>query len=145
MTTATATISQHFQTVPSIEPSSAARWAGRILSGLGVLFLTFDAGFKLLAAEAAVKAGPDLGWSPDAIHLLGIIQVVCLVAYLVPRSSVFGALLWTGYLGGAIATHLRVGSPLLSHTLFPIYIALLLWLGLWLREPRVRALLPLSR
>ena len=73
---------------------------------------------------------------------IGIIQLVCLVLYLVPRTSVLGAVLMTGYLGGAIATHVRVSSPLLTHTLFPIYVALLLWAGLCLREPRLRALVP---
>jgi hypothetical protein len=146
MTTATAAISQDFSatnTVPS--RSRGTLWGGRIASGLAVLFLAFDAGFKLLAAEAAAKSGPDLGWSPDSIHTLGIIQLVCLVAYLVPRTQVLGALLWTGYLGGAVATHLRVDNPLFSHTLFPVYIATLLWLGLWLRDARLRVLLPVSR
>ena len=142
MTTAAAAIPQVFQTTTR----ASALWGGRIASGLAVLFLAFDAGFKLFAAEAAAKHSADLGWSnAQAIHTLGIIQVVCLVAYLVPRTQVLGALLWTGYLGGAIATHLRVGNPLFSHTLFPVYIAMLLWLGLWLRDLRLRALLPFSR
>ncbi|WP_437739906.1 DoxX family protein [Sorangium sp. So ce1504] len=149
MTTASAAISQHFQPVTSHvrseAPSRAALWGGRVASGLAALFLAFDGGFKLLAAETAAKHSADLGWSGEAIRTLGILQAVCLVAYLVPRTRVLGALLWTGYLGGAVATHLRVGHPLLSHTLFPIYIAALLWLGLWLRDARLRALLPLSR
>src|SRR5262245_11961410 len=143
MTTASAAIPQVF---PTTTPARAALWGGRVASGLAVLFLAFDAGFKLFAAEAAAKHSVELGWSSaEAVHTLGVIQVVCLVAYLVPRTQVHGALLWTGYLGGAIATHLRVGSPLFSHTLFPIYVATLLWLGLWLRDLRLRALLPLSR
>jgi hypothetical protein len=72
-----------------------------------------------------------------------MLQLACLVLYLVPRTSVLGAVLWTGYLGGAVATHVRVGNPLLSHTLFPIYVAALLWGGLWLRDQRVRSVLPL--
>ena len=87
------------------------------LAFAGVLFLTVDAGFKLLATAAAAEASADLGWTGDSIHTLGIIQVVCLVAYLVPRTQVLGALLWTGYLGGAIATHLRVDNPLFGRGL----------------------------
>jgi len=85
----------------------------------------------------------QLGFPEGVIVWLGLIQVACLVTYLVPRTAVLGAVLWTGYLGGAIATHVRVGSPLLTHTLFPIYVAAFLWLGLWLRDHRVRAILPL--
>ena len=73
---------------------------------------------------------------------LGVVQLACLAVYLVPRLSVMGAILWTGYLGGAVATHVRVGNPLFTHTLFPVYIATLLWLGLWLRDERLRAVLP---
>jgi hypothetical protein len=147
MTTASATISQQFSAShrSGQAASRTALWAGRIVSGFAVLFLAFDAACKLLSLEMAVKTSAQLGWSADAIPTLGVIQLVCLVAYLVPSTSLLGALLWTGYLGGAVATHLRVGNPLFSHTLFPIYIATLVWLGLWLREPRVRALLPLSR
>jgi hypothetical protein len=76
------------------------------------------------------------------VLVIGVIELVCLVLYLVPQTSVLGALLLTGYLGGAIATHVRVGSPLMSHTLFPIYVALMVWGGLYLREGRLRALLP---
>jgi hypothetical protein len=130
---------------PPLAPSRAALWGGRISSGLAVLFLTFDAGFKLFASLEALESGPDLGWTVQSVRVLGWIQLVCLAAYLVPRTRVLGALLWTGYLGGAVATHLRVANPLLSHTLFPIYIATLLWLGLWLCDLRVRALLPVTR
>lgn len=127
---------------PARAPASKkAVWTGRVLSGLGVLFLAFDAVFKLTASEAAASASAQLGWSSSSIFQLGLIQLVCLAVYLVPRSAVVGAVLWTGYLGGAIATHLRVGDPLLTHTLFPLYVAALLWGGLWLRDQRVRALI----
>jgi hypothetical protein len=92
----------------------------------------------------AAEATQQLGYPPHLLPVIGWIEVICLVLYLVPRTSVFGALLWTGYLGGAVATHFRIGNPLPSHTLFPIYIATLLWLGLWLRDRRLRAVLPLS-
>jgi hypothetical protein len=123
--------------------SSRARLAGRILSGLAVFFLAFDAGLKLLAAPEAIQGTTELGYSAAVIVPLGVVQLVCLAVYLWPRTSVLGAVLWTGYLGGAVATHVRVGSPLLSHVLFPTYLALLLWGGLWLRDRRLRALLPL--
>jgi hypothetical protein len=116
-------------------------WTGRVLSGLAVAFLVFDAGFKLMVTPEAVAATAELGWSADVMPLIGVIELVCLAAYLVPRTAILGAVLWTGYLGGAIATHLRVHNPLFSHTLFPIYIAILIWGGLWLRDRRVRALI----
>jgi hypothetical protein len=118
-------------------------WTGRVLSSLAVLFLLFDAVGKLARPQAVIDGTTQLGYSADVLVPLGIIQLVCLILYLIPRTSVLGALLWTGYLGGAIATHVRMGNPLFSHILFPTYIAALLWLGLWLRETRVRALLPL--
>ena len=126
------------------KPSSKALWAGRTLSGLAVVFLLFDATIKVLKLAPAVAGTVQLGYPESVIVGLGVLQLVCLLAYLAPRTSVLGALLWTGYLGGAIASHLRVGDPLFSHTLFPIYVATLLWAGLWLRDPRLRALLPLQ-
>ena len=121
--------------------STRQLWAGRVLSGLAVLFLAFDAAMKLFRMAPAVEGTTQLGYPESAILPIGLIQLACLIVYLVPRTSVLGAILWTGYLGGAIATHVRVGSPLVSHTLFPIYVAALLWAGLWLRDRRVRALL----
>ena len=124
---------------PTASASSAARWTGRVLSGIAVLFLLFDATFKLFATAEALAGSPDLGWSLQQLPTLAAIQLACLALYLVPRTAPLGAVLWTGYLGGAIATHLRVDSPLLTHTLFPIYVAALLWGGLYLRDARVRA------
>lgn len=121
--------------------SPKALWTGRILSGLAVLFLMMDAGMKLFMIPNAVEATVQLGYPSHLIVTIGIIQVVCLIAYVVPYTAPLGAVLWTGYLGGAIATHVRVESPLVSHTLFPIYVAALLWGGLYLRDWRVPALL----
>jgi hypothetical protein len=121
-------------------PGKKAVWAGRVLSGLAVAFLAFDAGFKFMVTPEAVAATAELGWPADVLPVLGVLELVCLAVYLVPRTAILGAVLWTGYLGGAIATHLRVQNPLPSHTLFPIYIAVLLWGGLYLRDRRVRAL-----
>jgi DoxX-like family len=120
-----------------------ALWAGRILSGLAVLFLLFDATLKVLQLPVAVQGTRELGYPESVILGLGIVQLVCLVLYLVPRTSVLGAVLWTGYLGGAVATHVRIGHPLFSHVLFPVYVAALLWAGLWLRDERLRAVFPM--
>lgn len=127
----------------SVLSSRKALWAGRVLSGFAVLFLGFDATGKLLQPPEFVEGTTRLGYSASVIFPLGVLQVVCLLFYVIPRTAVLGAVLWTGYLGGAIATHVRVGSPLFSHTLFPIYVAALIWGGLWLRDRRLRAVLPL--
>jgi len=113
-----------------------------ILTAFAGLFLVFDTVVKLLKLPPAVQGTTELGYPAGAVIWIGLIELACLTLYLVPRTSVLGALLLTGYLGGAIATHVRVGSPLLSHTLFPIYIALLLWGGLYLRETQLHGLLP---
>lgn len=122
-------------------PSRGALWTGRVLSGLAVLFLAFDGAFKLFVPPEAIEGTAVLGWAPHTIVPLGILQIALLVIHLVPRTAVIGAVLWTGYLGGAIATHVRVGNPLFSHTLFPIYVAAFLWIGLALRDRRARAIL----
>jgi hypothetical protein len=121
------------------------QWTGRVLSTVAVLFLLFDASGKLLRPKAVIQGTADLGWPVSALLTLGVLQVICLIAYLVPRTSVLGAILSTGYLGGAVATHLRLGQPLFSHILFPTYLAALLWGGLWLRDRRVRQLMPLCQ
>ena len=127
-------------------PSPRSRktlWAGRALSVFAVLFLLVDATFKVLVLPAAVEATTQLGYPAGTIFPLGLLQIALLIIYLVPRTSVLGAVLWTGYLGGAVATHVRVGDPLFSHTLFPIYVALFLWAGLWLRDERLCSVLPM--
>jgi len=120
--------------------------AGRILSGLVILFLLFDAGTKLAAPQVAIKySPPGLGWPLDVptMTMLGILLLVPTLLYIWPRTAILGAILVTGYLGGAIATHVRIGSPLFSHSLFGVYLGVMLWGGLWLRDPVVRALIPL--
>jgi hypothetical protein len=116
-----------------------------VLTTLAVLFLTFDTVIKLLRLAPAVQGTVALGYPEHAVAVIGAIELVCLALYLVPQTAVLGAVIFTGYLGGAVATHLRIGNPLLSHTLFPIYVAALLWGGLYLRDPRLRAMLPLRR
>ncbi len=129
----------------SAATSSRTLWAGRVVTALAVLFLTFDLGLKLLGSKEAVEGTAQLGWPPALLPTLGLIQLACLVLYLVPRTAPLGAVLWTGYLGGAVATHLRIGNPLFSHVLVPVYVAALVWGGLYLRDPRVRALLEATR
>jgi hypothetical protein len=114
--------------------------AGRVLSALAVLFLAFDGGAKVLDLIPPEHMNEAL-FPSRLIGLIGTIELVLLALYLVPRTAVLGAVLWTGYLGGAIATHARIADPLFSHTLFPIYIAALIWGGLWLRDKRVRGML----
>jgi hypothetical protein len=117
-------------------------YAGRALGGLAIAFLLFDTALKVLMVPAAVEGTTQLGYPKSVVLAIGVIEVLCLVAYAIPRTSVFGAILWAGYLGGAVATHVRVGSPLITHTLFPMCVAVLLWAGLWLRDHRLRTLLP---
>jgi len=114
-------------------------WVGRIMSGVAVLFLLFDSTTKLLRVEAVMKAAAQIGYPPSTMLPIGLILLVCVVVYLIPRTAVLGAVLLTGYLGGAVATHVRVGDPLVTHTLFPIYFAVLIWGGLYLRDRRVHA------
>jgi DoxX-like family len=120
---------------------STAWWVGASLTALVVAFLVFDAAVKFTANSAVVSAFAQLGYPLALAPVIATLEIVCLVVYLVPRTSLLGALLWTGYLGGAIATHLRVGNPLFSHTLFPIYVAVLIWGGLVLRDADLRVFL----
>jgi len=116
-------------------------WAGRIISGVAVLFLLFDGVIKLMVIDPVVQSFSQLGYPVSLSRGIGLLELVCLVTYVIPRSSLVGAILLTGYLGGAVATHVRVGSPLFTHVLFPVYVAALLWGGLYLRDERVRALI----
>ena len=126
--------------------TSRAVWAGRALSGLAILVLAMDAGGKLIVPDMMIANSPPLGMPADPAfyRLLGGILLVCTALYAWPRTSFLGAVLLTGYLGGAVASHLRVGSPLFGFTLFGVYLGVILWSGLWLRDPRVRAVLPLA-
>ena len=125
--------------------SVPARWTGRVLSTLAAAFLAFDAVIKLLVIRPVVDSFAQLGWPVHLAVTIGVLELACLALYLVPRTAVLGAVLLTGYLGGAIATHVRVENPLFSHVLFPTYVAALVWGGLWLRDRRVGALFSASR
>ena len=119
--------------------------AGYVLTALVTLFLIFVTAVKVLMLARAVEATTALGYPADTVLWIGLIELACLGLYLVPRTSVLGAIMLTGYLGGAVATHVRVGSPLLTHKLFPIFVALMVWGGLYLRGTRSRELMPFRR
>jgi len=127
--------------LPEPRASSAALRGGRILTALPVLFMAFDAVAKLVHIPQVAAASAQLGW-PDALNpVLAVLILLLLALYLWPRTAVLGATLFTGYLGGAVAIHARVGDPLLTHTLFPVYVGGLFWVGLSLRDAGLRALL----
>lgn len=119
--------------------TSRAVIAGRIISGIGVVLLTLDMSMKLFGVKEALDGTVQLGYPIGMVLPLGVIQLICLILYLVPRTAPLGALLMTGYLGGAVATHVRLGNPMFTHILSPVYFAIILWGGLYLRDPRVRA------
>jgi len=127
--------------------SKPARWGGRILSGLVMVFLMLDGAIKRVPWPVVTDTMDrmDYGSSETLARSLGIITIVCTVLYSVPPTSILGAILLTGYLGGAIASHLRIGSPLLTHTLFGLYLGLMLWGGLYLRDGNLRSLIPFRR
>jgi hypothetical protein len=116
-------------------------WAGRILSGLGILFLLVDGIMKLVNPAPVVEGMTRLGYPLSLTATIGIILLICVLVHAIPRTSILGAILLTGYLGGAVASQLRVGEPLFTYVLVPIYIAALIWGGLYLRDDRVRALI----
>lgn len=123
----------------------AMLWAGRIASGLVTLFLLFDGGIKLVPLDIVIETSRQMGIPEHLARALGVLTLAGALLYAFPRTAVFGAILLTGYFGGAIYAHVRIDSPLFSHTLFGVYLGILMWLGLWLRDARLRALLPLVR
>jgi hypothetical protein len=122
------------------EASSRTRWTGGIIGALAVLFLLVDTIGKLLTLPPVVEGTTRLGYPAGVVLGIGIVELGCLVVYLVPRTAILGAILLTGYLGGAVATHVRIGSPLFTHVLFPVYAGLLIWGALVLRDRGLRAL-----
>ena len=127
--------------------SRPARWLGRVLSGLVILFMLFDGAIKLVPWPIVTETMDRIGYgSSEALaRSLGVVTVVCTILYAIPPTSIVGAILLSGYLGGAMASHLRIGSPLFSHTLFGFYLGLMVWGGLWLRDRKLWALVPWRR
>lgn len=124
-----------------MESTTTTIWAGRILSGIAVLFLLFDAGAKLARVPQVIEGSVKLGYPESAVVPIGVLLLIGVVLHVIPRTSVLGAIYLSAYLGGAVATHFRIGSPLLTHVLFPTYVAALVWGGLALRSPRVLSFL----
>ena len=125
-------------------PTAKSIILGRALSGLLVAFLVFDASIKLVPLQVVTETMVALGYPSDQglARLLGMLTLLCTLLYVIPRTSILGAILLTGSFGGAMATHLRAGSPLFTHLLFGLYLGVIAWGGLWLREPRLRSLIP---
>lgn len=119
-------------------------WAGRVVSAIPALFLLFDGTIHAMRIPAVVDGFAKAGFPISTALPLGIIEIVCVILYVIPRTSVLGAILLTGYLGGAVATNVRQQLPMLGYVLFPVYVAVFLWGGLWLRDNRVRSLIPLT-
>jgi hypothetical protein len=132
-------------TIPLDRPrlAPALVWTGRVLSSIVVLFLLFDGAIKLLEIAPVVDAFRQLGFPMTTAPGIGILGLACAVLYAIPRTAVLGAIVLTGLLGGAIASHVRVNDPLFSHTLFGVYLGIMAWTGLWLRDGRLRAMIPL--
>ena len=121
-------------------------WVGWGMSGIVIAFLLMDATMKLLALPVVLETSGSLGFSGVSIaRRLGVILLVCTLLYAMPRTATLGAILLTGFLGGAVATHIRVGSPLLTHVLFGVYVGVLMWGGLYLRDAGLRELIPMRR
>ncbi len=118
-------------------------WAGIVISTIPTLFLLMDAVGKLFKPEPVVTGTIELGYPETVIVPLGITLLICTILYAIPMTSILGAVLLTGYLGGAVATHVRVGNPVFTHMLFPVYLGIMIWLGLYLRDVRLRSLIPL--
>ncbi|MGC2635965.1 MAG: DoxX family protein [Acidobacteriaceae bacterium] len=123
--------------------SSGRRWTGLIITGLIALFMLFDAAMKFAKPQPVADAFVRTGWPIDLSVTLGVLLLTSTVLYLIPRTAILGAILLTGYLGGAVATNLRLHNPWFSNTLFPVYFGILVWAALWLRDSRVAALIPL--
>ena len=124
--------------------SRTALWTGRVLSGIAVLFLLFDGAIKLVPIQPVTDSLRELGYpaTDSFARFLGVVTLLCTALYAWPRTALLGAVLLTAIMGGAIASHLRLGDPLFSHTLFGVYLGLLFWVGLWLRDQRVRRIMP---
>ena len=127
-----------------MSPSLQAR-LGQVLSGLAIAFLLFDAGIKFSSAAPVSESFTQLGYAVELAPAIGLLELACVGLYALPRTALLGAILLTGLFGGAIASHVRVANPLFSHTFFSLYLSVFVWGGLYLREPRLHALVPLRR
>ncbi len=140
-----ASITEHLDTT-SARQAKASLWAGWTLSGLIIAFCLMDGVMKLFQPQFVIDATKEIGWpaDPTTLTALGVILLVCTALYAFPRTAVLGAILLTGYFGGAVASHARHADPLFTHALFGVYLGILAWGGLWFRNARIRALIPFS-
>jgi hypothetical protein len=129
-------------TTQAVPVSKKSLWAGRVMSALPAMLLLFSGIMKLTGMDAVLEGFAKLGYPASLILGIGIVEIACVVLYVIPRTAVLGAILVTGYLGGAVATHVRVGDPLFSQALMPFYLGVLVWGGIYLRDDRLRALIP---
>ena len=125
--------------------SRSRRWTGFVITGLISAFMLLDAAMKFAAPKPVADAFVRTGWPIDLSVTLGAILLTSTVLYLIPRTAILGAILLTGYLGGAVATNLRLHNPWFSHTLFPVYFGILVWGALWLRDPHIAGLIPVRK
>ena len=128
-------------TLPATAPSKGRVWASRIMGGLVILFMLMDSIFKFIVNEEVIKGTTELGFSVHHLPILGTLGLISILLYAYPRTEILGAILLTGYWGGAIATHVRMDNPLFSHILFPVYLGILAWGALWLKNERFRRLI----
>ena len=135
---------QTFAVPTPVQGAKSLIWTGRVISALVVLFLVLDGAMKVVREIHTISASAELGYSPGSIVWIGALLLVCTAIYVIPRTAVLGAVLLTGYLGGAVASNVRVGHPVFE-CIFPVIFGVLVWAGLFLREPRLRALFPPAR
>jgi hypothetical protein len=125
--------------------SKSTRWISYIMSGLVILFMLFDSIMKFVKPPHVIEGTLALGYGEEHLIVIGTLGLISTLLYAFPRTSILGAILLTGYFGGAVATHLRLNNPLFSHTLFTVYFGVLIWGGLWLRNMKLRELLPIQQ
>ncbi len=125
--------------------SKGRLWTARIMGGIVILFMLMDSIFKFIPNEEALKGTTELGYQVHHLPILGTLGLVSIILFAIPRTQILGAILLTGYFGGAIATHVRMDNPLFTHILFPVYLALLMWGSVWLRSEHLRQLIPFRR
>jgi hypothetical protein len=128
-------------TLPTTTSSTAKVWTGRIMGGLVILFMLMDSIFKFVVNEEVIKGTTELGFQVHHLPVLGTLGLIATLMYIFPRTEIIGALLLTGYWGGAIATHVRMDNPLFSHILFPVYLGILAWGALWIKNERLRKII----
>ena len=129
-------------TLPATTSSSTVKvWTGRIMGGLVILFMLMDSIFKFIVNDDVIKGTTELGFQVHHLPILGTLGLIATLLYIFPRTEILGAILLTGYWGGAIATHVRMDNPLFSHILFPVYLAVLAWGALWIKRQSLRRLI----